>query len=485
MTISHKLKTTNIKAYIFSIFATVIGLSLNFLLARVLQAEKYGSLQFIVSLFSTISSILIFGFTSFIVREVGTSNNPKTIMSNCYSLYIALSIFLFPIIFYVLFNYIGQTNGDCFNCVLIILTAFLMGIDSLFTSYFLGKGKYHFSIVFETILPKGIILLFSIISFALNKVSIIYNNYLLIYFSIYLIISLLALIKLFRGFNISFKKEDIITISFFYGTTITYSLTSNMVKVLQGAVYNNNVALAIISVSSSIIALVNVFTNVLNNITKPIYAFHYKRNDIDSLIKTYRFATRTNSYIAMPLFLFFITQGFHFLSFFGDSYLEYPLIIVILSISSMVSCITGPNGTMLSMAGKEKYELFNGVTHFSVFIVSAFLFSFNPVYGLCFSFLFSEITVNILKFVEVWFFYKRPPLDIKTILSLSIILVVDFGCIFFLRYIDKTIVWFSVGLIVGIAVVVLNFILSFYGRKDFKMLLKSNLLEEQNNGNRL
>ena len=481
MVISQKLKKTNIKAYLFSILATIIGLVLNFLLARVLQAEKYGSLQFIVSLFSTISSILIFGFTSFIVREVGTSNNPKKIMSNCYSLYIVLSIFLFPIIFYVLFNFISQTNNNYFYFIFIIIIAFLMGIDTLFASYFQGKGKYHFSIFFETLLPKGVVLLFSIISFASNNFSIISENYLLIYFSIYLIISMFALIKLFGGFNISFKKEDIITISFFYGTTITYSLTSNMVKVLQGAIYSNNVALAIISVSSSIIALVNVFTNVLNSITKPLYALHHKRNDSISLINTYRFATRANSYIAMPLFLFFITQGFHFLSFFGDSYLEYPFIIVILSISSMVSCITGPNGTMLSMAGKEKYELFNGLTHLGVFIASAFLFSFDPIYGLCFSFLISEITVNILKFAEVWFFYKKPPLDFKTVLSLFIILIVDFGCIFFLRYINNRAIWFPVGLTVGIFVVVLNFLLSFYGKKDFKTLLKLNLLEEQNN----
>lgn len=486
MTDSHpltKIKKTNVKAYLFSIIATIIGLGLNFMLARVLQAEKYGSLQFIVSLFSTISSVLIFGFTSFIVREVGTADNSKKIMSSCYSLYIAISLFLFPIIFYILFNYINQTSSDFFYCIIIIFTAFLMGIDSLFASYFQGKGKYHFSIVFETMIPKGIMLLFSVFCLIFGRVSIISEVYLLIYFSVYLVISLFALIRLFRGFDISFKKEDIISITFFYGTTITYSLTSNMVKVLQGAVYNNNVALAIISVSSSIIALVNVFTNVLNNITKPVYAYHYKSNDINSLINTYRFATRTNSYIAIPLFLFFITQGFHFLSFFGESYLEYPFIIIILSISSMVSCITGPNGTMLSMAGKEKFELLNGLIHLGVFIAAAFIFSFNPIYGLCFSFLISEVVVNTAKFIEVWTFYKKPPLDFKTIISLLIIIAVDFGCIFFLRNIKKTIIWLPIGLTVGIVVVVLNFLLSFYGKKDFKMLLKSNLLEEQNNGN--
>ena len=66
--------------------------------------------------------------------------------------------------------------------------------------------------------------------------------------------------------------------------------------------------------------LVNVFTNVITNITKPIFALYSKSGDTNSLLSTYRFATRINSYVAIPLFLFFITQGNKFLYFFGDSF---------------------------------------------------------------------------------------------------------------------------------------------------------------------
>ena len=120
---SKKKRGVSLLSYLLSIIATIIGFLLNFILARVLRADNYGKLQLIVSLFSTISSILIFGISSFVVREAGTSDNKKQLMSNCYSLYFTISLLLFAsaysrvnqFLFIAFSNYLFCFNKLIFN----------------------------------------------------------------------------------------------------------------------------------------------------------------------------------------------------------------------------------------------------------------------------------------------------------------------------------------------------------------------------------
>ena len=125
------------------------------------------------------------------------------------------------------------------------------------------------------------------------------------------------------------------------------------------------------------------------------------------------------------------------------------------------------------MKGKEKWELYNGFLYFAVYIAAVFIFSYDKVYGLSFALLFAQIVVNIAKYIETWIIFKRNPLDIKTIFTLLIILVVDFGIVFILRFLQLSLyLWMAIGIVVGVGIVILNcFILSLYRKTDFKRLL--------------
>ena len=166
-----------------------------------------------------------------------------------------------------------------------------------------------------------------------------------------------------------------------------------------------------------------------------------------------------------------------FLAIFGESYIGYPFILTIIAAANAVNDLTGSNGTLLAMTGKEKWELFNGLLYFAVYFISIFVFSFDTIYGLSYALLVSQIFVNIAKYVEVWVLYKIPPLKWKSIFTIIITLIFNFAVIFVLKYLNINMwLWLSLGIVVGIALVALNFfVLSLYKKTDIKKMISLKL----------
>ena len=464
-------KSKSLLTYILSISASAIGISLNFVLARFLGASQYGNIQYYIGLATTFSSFLIIGLNTFIIRE---AKNPKfngQIMSKCFSLYLSILTFAVPILVFIL-KTMGIGNQSTLKIGSIIAVSFLIGADLLIASYFQGIGKYYLSIIFETLLPKLLLLITSSVLIFVGLESAVIDYYLLFYIIIYGAIFIPIFIKLFKGFDLKIEGKDFTSILFFFGVTITYSIGTNLTKVFQVALYNNTVALAIISVSISIVSLARVFTSVIDNIIQPKFAQSKRDNDYDSTLDLYRLDIRINAYFAIPLYLFFALCSSKFLVIFGNSYLEYPLILTIISATYGFTCIFGPNGTMLAMIGKEKIEFINGFIYFGVYLMSVFIFSFSPVYGLSLSLLTSILAVNIVKFFEIWFIFKKNPLDFKTAISILLIAVINAVPIYFINRIENFYLWLLVGIISGILLVAVNsLVISFYRIKDVKRLI--------------
>lgn len=471
------LKFKNIWIYFLSFFASGVGILLNFVLARVLEVESFGKIQFLVALATTCSQIFLFGLNTYLIREAKNNEQNGEAFNKSVSLFFVIVILLLPIVFFVLNNFVTNLGNDYFSIFIILAVAVLMGINSLTAAYFQGSGKLHFSILFENLIPKSILFFIVLMYYSLGKLNGFEEKYLIFYIIIYFLIAIPLVFFLLKRINFSFNKKELTSIFFFFGLTITYSFGNNLTKVIQGGAYNNLTALGIISVSISIISLVRIFTSVLDNLIKPLFSMKKRENDITGLINSYRFDTRVNSYVSIPLYLFFIIHPDKFLQLFGPTYLAYPNILVILACANAVADVTGPTGTLLTMTGKEKWELFNGILYFAVYIVSIYVFSFDKTYGLCFALLISQIVVNLTKYIEVWLTFKTSPLDLKTVLSLLLILVVNFIIVFALRYINLSLLlWMLVGMITGIFIVFLNFfVLTLYRKSDVKTLIELRL----------
>ena len=102
-----------------------------------------------------------------------------------------------------------------------------------------------------------------------------------------------------------------------------------------------------------------------------------------------------------------------------------------------------------------------------------FIFSFDRIYGLTISLLIAQIGVNLAKYIETCFLYKKNPLNFKTILSMLIIIMVNGGIVLVFLFVKVNIVlWMIFGVMAGVACVLINFfVASLYRKTDFKTLL--------------
>ncbi len=466
----------NIITLILSIVASVIGIGLNFFLARTLEAELFGKVQYLIALVNTCAQFMLFGINSFLIRELRNENRGEDTINKAFSLYFIIVILMLPFMFLGIYFLGNYTYKNALLTLIVIVTAIIFGMDVLVAAYYQGNGKYYLSIIIENLIPRLLLLIFAIVFVVLNILDGFEIYYLIAYLVVYALISIPLTIKTFKKIDTKIHKADFISILFLFGVTVTYSLGNNLTKVLQGSLYKNDVAIGVISISISIVSLVRIFTAALGNIVKPIFAKFQRQNETEKVIEVYRFNTRMNSYLVIPLYLFFIIHSFKFLQIFGSSYTVYPKILLLISVANMISDFFGPNGILLVMTGNEKWELVNGIIYFSSYFLAIFIFSFDKIYGLCWGLLIAQIAVNIAKYIEVYVIFKISPLDIKTFITEILIIVVNLAIIFPLRLIDNIWIWFIVSLAVGCALVLLNcFVLSLYRKKDFKTFLELRL----------
>ncbi len=454
--------------YILSALSMGIGLLTSYFLARTLGASVYGEIRYIISFFSFFSSILLFGLSNFILREAKNQKRKATLLNYSINFLFVTSSFAIPIIFYILKVYLNVNNTTYAICI--IVSSFFSALASIYGSYNQGIGDYHITQLITNIIPRSVILILAISSYFLLDYDWFVSNYILIYTVIYGTIGLYILARHYRSFKLGFTKKDYLSLCFFFGTTITYTITSELTNIIQGTLFSNTTVLGIIGVSTQILSLLGIFTSVVSSITAPLYSKYKRENDLDGIIKMYELNLRITSYIAVPFYLFIITQSTKFLYFFGESYLVYPLILTFCAIGSCATTITGQTGTILLMTGKEKLEVLNGIIGIITYAVFVLAFINDKIYGLTLANMFSSIAINLAKLIEVGIIYKRNPMSLKTFLTIIFVTVVDFVCIFFLRHISNWIIWLIIGLLVGLATIVINFVITPY-RKDFKSLI--------------
>lgn len=131
-----------------------------------------------------------------------------------------------------------------------------------------------------------------------------------------------------------------------------------------------------------------------------------------------------------------------------------------MSCGTLFASITGPNGSMLAMANHEKLEVINGIINIAVFIAGAFVFLFLESTGLALATFVAVILVNIIKLIEICIVYRTNPYPVKLIIHLSLLIIISSLAFFFVDFISNIYVKVCVDAIVGIALIVLSFIIN-------------------------
>ena len=102
---------------------------------------------------------------------------------------------------------------------------------------------------------------------------------------------------------------------------------------------------------------------------------------------------------------------------------------------AFINSITGPNGTVLLMGNKSHMELFNGFFKFVIIVVVIFFYGKKYFWGVALAISLSDILVNLMKTIEVYYLYKIIPFNYRE--SLFIIFISILGIfLFYFTFMD-------------------------------------------------
>ena len=127
------------------------------------------------------------------------------------------------------------------------------------------------------------------------------------------------------------------------------------------------------------------------------------KNDINSVEKIVNKAVLLGGIVGLPLFILFMVFPEEMVSMFGEEYVPYSLILIILAIGQYFSLISGPVGNVLIMSGNEK--LMKNIMLFSAFfllVVSCILIILLGVIGAAIAFTLTIIIQNIIALYYVY-----------------------------------------------------------------------------------
>lgn len=443
------------------------GLSLltTFFIARPLGAEEFGKVQFYVGVIQVLSIATALGLPDFLTKNAQFAQNKKAFFSKYFLLVCCWSIIVYPIFFAVSYFFLHSFEKNIILIVVTGLASFAQCVCMLIGGFFLGIFKQTKAILFENLLPKLVFFLFALALIVVFSIREGFSTYYVYGFlAIYGATSLIFIFSLVRRSSFKFTKKEVISILSFFALSATYGFNTALGKIIGSEYYNSFAGVGAYSLSAQIAILATLFTEVINSMSKPV--FSSLANNKEKLINYFQKITRVNSYIVIPFCMGIIVQSKTLLSLFGESYAPFFMILVIMGLGTLLTSITGPNGSMLAMAGHEKLEVMNGIINILIFLIASFSFIFLGSVGLALATFVSLVTVKIIKLIEMWAVYKTNPFPWKLVEHILVLIVASSVAFSIVDRIPNIYVKVGVDCVVGIALIVLNFVVNPY--KDDK-----------------
>ena len=404
-----------VSAFVWTLIGSILGFIFQMISAKVLGASEYGKANVVTGLSGTYTVILNFGFTWLIVKELASNTENKNfIFSKFFYSYLLLDILSFPIVLCILqinLSKVGMVNS--LNITFAILLMYFTQIASLLSNFLIGIRKQHRDAFLNSFL-MGVLKLS--LFFALYIIIGGYVSYLLSLVLAYMLI-FLKFMKKILPIRVTWKDLGYLLKNSweFYLLNVVYSLYGSLSKYLQG-LYVSTEVVAFLSLGLSLGTIGTMLGAVLAKIAMPEFAAYWKKKDIVSLDRLFKKVSRYNTYVMLPIVLFIAVNVKPLLGLLGRQYEDGTFIVSLLLLSSFFNSFVGPNGTLLNMSDKQRYEILNGLTGMVSGVTLGILLGPKYEWGVAVSVAVSTVVVNLLKFIEVGALYKIFPYTAKDLL---------------------------------------------------------------------
>lgn len=465
-----KISFQKILPLTLSALSAIISLLTTFLIARPLGPELYGKVQFYIGVIQTTAIVCGLGSNFFLTKNIQFQKNKKVFFTKIMFLIILISILIFPLFYKISHTLLTTFEGNEVAIITCYVCAVSTSVLSCVGGYFLGTFRPAQSSLFESFIPKtGLFILSILLIYIFGLASAFADLYMFIYLGLYGGSAIVFLCILIRKTKLSFTKTEIISLVSFFALTITYSLNTSLSKIIGTEYYGSLAGVGAYSLCVQIIAVSRLFSGVIINLSKPY--FSKLQNNPKELIEYFRKITRISAYIVIPFCFGFLAQSKQILGLFGNEYAAFYPLLIVLSVDTLISELTGPNGNLLAMAGHEKIELINGVINILSFLAAALIYKNLGIIGLPLAMLTSTICTNIAKFLEIQIIYKISPYSLGLLIHYIIMAAISYFVFFLISFIDNIYIIIAIDILCGI-VLILGFNIINPHKDDKKFFFK-------------
>jgi O-antigen/teichoic acid export membrane protein len=170
----------------------------------------------------------------------------------------------------------------------------------------------------------------------------------------------------------------------------------------------------IYSVAFKVSAFVLIGLEILLPIVAPLFAQFWETHDRHSMETLFGTTTKWLCYSALVIFVCIAIFRLELLRVFGQEFTAGSAILLILAVGQLVNAATGPTGVLLTMTGKQKWELGNTVSIIAFnFLLNLLLIPKMGMTGAAIAAALSISTINGLKLVQVYRLFGLKTYNLK------------------------------------------------------------------------
>jgi O-antigen/teichoic acid export membrane protein len=391
-----------IRSIIFNFFGAFLGLSIQFIAAKLLGTIEFGRWNYFLGIANTIVLTFSFGVNFFLPRELNKTKKPKYLFSQIYfSLLVAFLIAIPALLYYVIPRLQVSLRPE-----LIVIFSLVLTSVNYYRAYLIGLEEVDKATIrTNTFLKLLTLTIFILIFYTITKTS----------YSLIIATLIANLIVLIPFLTKTLTKAHL-TAEFFKGSFIfyliqlLYGIFNEYSKVLQSDLFGLK-EVSFLSIALILGQILLIFGQNFANASMPTFSKAFNEKNTKLLDFSFREATRINAYFIVPIFIFFFLNSKVLLSFIGDEYIKGEYMLKLILIGSFISAITGANGSLILMTKKEKIELGNGIIKILIFLSTFLILGKKYIWGIAFSIALSEVFVNLLKTIEVYRIFQITPFN--------------------------------------------------------------------------
>lgn len=355
------------------VISTGLGLVSSIILTRALGVEQFGIYTYIFALMALFAVPAQFGMTTLVIRETAKAEANKAwglmkglwAWTNLISLILSLAIITLCVIYITLVPNSSSLLEK--NAYLLALVS----IPFIALSNLRGAALQGLRKIIKGQLPENIIR--PLFMMTLVGVAWYYSDNGLQAFDavLYSVVATVAAFIIGAGLLLKEKPKEvnqfqameyktgewfksIIPLSLLEGVLIINSQTD----ILMLGMLGNETEVALYRIAFQGAALTTIGLTAVASMAMPYMARYHTQNRVDKLAYLSVMSARASMLLALPALLLFMFFGKEILlAFFGESFVDGYIILLVLTSSQFINAFFGASGRILNMAGLEKTSL--------------------------------------------------------------------------------------------------------------------------------